>query len=201
MSDDAPEIVAREVAYDGFFRVERYRLRHRLYAGGWSAVITREVIDRRRAVGLLLYDPGRDEVVLVEQFRLPAHLAGFAARSLEIVAGLVDHADEADDDVARREGQEEAGLSVIGELVPMHRFVTSPGGTTEAVALFCGHVDSSRAGGIHGLPEEHEDIKVVALPYVEAARLLRDGGIENATTMIALYWLVAHREELRRRWG
>jgi ADP-ribose pyrophosphatase len=200
MSDDAPEIVAREVVYDGFFRIDRYRLRHRLYAGGWSAVISREVITRRRAVGLLLYDPRRDEVVLVEQFRLAAQLAGFSGRHLEVVAGMVDRPHETDGDVARREAQEEAGLIIDGELVPIHHFMTSPGGTTEAVVLFCGRVDASRAGGLHGLAEEHEDIKVVPMPYAEAARLLHEGAIENATTMIALYWLAAHRDELRRRW-
>jgi ADP-ribose pyrophosphatase len=200
MSDDAPEIVEREVVYQGFFRVDRFRLRHRLYGGGWSPFITREVMARRRAVGLLLYDPRRDEVVLVEQFRLPAHLAGFGAQHLEIVAGLVDQEGEADDAVARREAQEEAGLAVEGELVPIHRCLTSPGGTTETVALFCGRVDATHAGGVHGLADEHEDIKVVVLPYAEAARRLREGAIGNAVTIISLYWLDAHRAELRERW-
>lgn len=200
MSADELEILHRETAYHGFFRVGLYRLRHRLYGGGWSGEITREVVERRVAVGLLLYDPRRDAVVLVEQFRLPAHLAGFSSRQLEIVAGLVDRADEPESDVARREAREEAGLAVEGELVPIHRLLTSPGGTTEAVALFCGRVDASRAGGVHGLAAEHEDIKVVVKSYAEAARLLRAGGIENASTMIALYWLAANRARLRRLW-
>jgi ADP-ribose pyrophosphatase len=200
MTDDAPEIMEREVVYQGFFRVDRYRLRHRLYGGGWSALITREMMERGSAVGLLLYDPERDAVVLVEQFRLAAHLAGFSARHLEIVAGLVDHQGEAESDVARREAQEEAGLAVDGELLLIQRFLTSPGGTTETVTLFCGRVDASRAGGIHGLIDEHEDIKVVVKPYAEVERLLRDGGIENAVTIIALYWLGANRAALRQRW-
>jgi len=200
MSADEVEILDREAAYHGFFRVGRYRLRHRLYGGGWSAVLLREVMERRAAVGLLLYDPRRDAVVLVEQFRLPAHLAGFSSWQLEIVAGLVDRGNEAESDVARREAQEEAGLAVEGELVPIHRLLTSPGGSTEAVTLFCGRVDAGRAGGIHGLAAEHEDIKVVVKSYAETARLLREGGIENASTMIALYWLTANRAELRKRW-
>lgn len=199
MTEDAPEILDHEIAYQGFFRVDRYRLRHRLYGGGWSAAITREVLERGRAVGLLLYDPARDAVVLVEQFRLPAHLAGFRARHLEIVAGLVDHHGEDDSDVARREAQEETGLAVDGELLPIHRLLTSPGGSTETVTLFCGRVDASRAGGVHGLVDEHEDIKVVVKPYAEVAALLRTGGIENAVTLIALYWLAANRADLRRR--
>jgi len=200
MSDDAPQILDRKTAYDGFFRVGLYRIRHRLHGGGWSAELSREVVERRPAVGLLLYDPRRDAVVLIEQFRLPAHVAGFSAQQLEIVAGLVDDGREAESAVARREAQEEAGVTVDGELVPMHRFLTSQGGTSEAVTLFCGRVDASRAGGIHGLAAEHEDIKVVVKSYAEAMRLLREGGIENATTLLALYWLAAHRAELRKRW-
>jgi ADP-ribose pyrophosphatase len=201
VTDAGLEILDREIAYQGFFRVDRYRLRHRLYGGGWSAVLSREVFERGRAVGLLLYDPRRDAVVLVEQFRLAAHLAGFAARQLEIVAGIVDRDGEAEAAVARREAQEEAGLAVEGELVPIHRFLTSPGGTTETVALFCGRVDAGAAGGIHGLAEEHEDIKVVVKQFAELQRLRRAGAIENAFTLIALYWLAANRARLRRMWG
>jgi ADP-ribose pyrophosphatase len=200
MSEPALEILDRETAYRGFFRVDRYRLRHRLYAGGWSVALSREVMDRGNAAGVLLYDPARDAVVLIEQFRLAAHLAGYPARQLEIVAGIVDRDGESEIDVARREALEEAGLSVAGELVPIHRFLTSPGGTTETVALFCGRVDAGSAGGIHGLAAEHEDIKVVVKSYDEVRRMLRAGRIDNAFTLIALYWLAANRMRLRRLW-
>jgi ADP-ribose diphosphatase len=200
MSEEALQILERDVAYQGFFRIDRYRLRHRLFAGGWSAELTREVFERGCAVGVLLYDPERDAVVLVEQFRLPAHLAGFSAWQLEIVAGLVDRDGESELEVARREAREEANLLLDGEIVPMHRFLTSPGGTTETVSLFCARVDATKAGGIHGLADEHEDIKVVVKSFREAMRLLRAGKIENVFTLAALYWLAAHRARLRREW-
>jgi ADP-ribose pyrophosphatase len=200
MSEEALQILGCDVAYQGFFRIDRYRLRHRLFAGGWSAELTREVFERGRAVGVLLYDPARDAVVLVEQFRLPAHLAGFSAWQLEIVAGLVDHDGESELEVARREAEEEANLVLTGEIEPMHRFLTSPGGTTETVALFCARVDAARAGGVHGLADEHEDIKVVVKSVREAMRLLRAGKIENVFTLAALYWLAANRARLRRAW-
>ena len=199
MTDDL-QILGRETVYHGFFRIDRYRLRHRLHAGGWSAEMSREVFERGRAVGLLLYDPVVDAVVMVEQFRLPAHLAGFRAQQLEIVAGIVD-ADETDTDVARREAREEAGLAIAGELVPIHRYLTSPGGTTETVTLFCARVDAREAGGIHGLADEHEDIKVVVKSYRQIRRLLRDDRIENGFALLALYWLAEHRQMLRRRWS
>jgi ADP-ribose pyrophosphatase len=200
MSEEALQILGCDVAYQGFFRIDRYRLRHRLFAGGWSAELTREVFERGRAVGVLLYDPARDAVVLVEQFRLPAHLAGFSAWQLEIVAGLVDHDGESELEVARREAEEEANLVLTGEIEPMHRFLTSPGGTTETVALFCARVDAARAGGVHGLADEHEDIKVVVKSVRETMRLLRAGKIENVFTLAALYWLAANRARLRRAW-
>jgi ADP-ribose pyrophosphatase len=200
MSDDALQILERETAYRGFLRIDRYRMRHRRYDGGWSAEIRREVMERGRAVGLLLYDPARDAVVLIEQFRLPAHLAGLSAWHLEIVAGLVDHAGESEAAVAKREAEEEAGLVVIGDLLPVHRFLTSPGATTETVTILCGRVDATEAGGIHGLADEHEDIKVVVKSADEAIDLARSGKIENAVTLLALYWLADNRAELRRRW-
>jgi len=200
VSDAAIEITGREIAYQGFFRIDRYRLRHRLYAGGWSGELKREVFERGNAVGVLLYDPARDALVLVEQFRLPAHLAGFPAWQLEIVAGIIDRPGESAVDVVRREAKEEAGLAIEGDVLPIHRYLTSPGGSTETVALYCGRVDSSDAGGIHGLADEQEDIKVVVESYDQTMALLRADKIDNGFTITALYWLAANRERLRREW-
>jgi len=200
VDDKAVQILCREIAYQGFFRIERYRVRHRLHAGGWSPELEREVFERGAAVAVLLYDPERDAVVLVEQFRLAAHLAGFSGWQVEIVAGIVDRDGEAEPDVARREAREEAGLAIQGDLVPIHRCLTSPGGTTETVALFCGRIDSRNAGGIHGVAAEHEDIKVVVKSYRDAMRLMRAQKIDNAFTLLALHWLAANRATLRRRW-
>jgi ADP-ribose pyrophosphatase len=200
VSDEAVEILERSVAYQGFFRIDRFRVRQRLYGGGWSVALTREVFERGGSVGVLLYDPDRDAVVLIEQFRLPAHLAGFPGAQLEIVAGMIDHAGEAPDAVARREAEEEAGLA-IAELIPVHRCMTSPGGSTETIDLFCGRVDADGAGGIRGLAAEHEDIKVVVLDWSAALERLRADKIQNGPTVLALYWLAANRADLRRRWG
>lgn len=200
MSDDSVKISKLETVYQGFSRLDRYRLRHRLYGGGWSEEMEREVFERRHTVGVLLYDPQRDEVVLVEQFRLPAHLAGFPAWELEIVAGIVDHDGESAEDLARREAREEAGIEIIGEPVPVHDFMPSPGACTERVALLCGRVNSEGAGGIHGLAHEHEDIKVVVLSYRAAMKLVRNDRIGNGLTVLALYWLAAHRARLRQSW-
>ncbi|HLI21510.1 MAG TPA: NUDIX domain-containing protein [Stellaceae bacterium] len=199
MSDDV-KITQHDVLHRGFTRLERYRLKHKLYGGGWSAEIEREVFERGRTVGVLLYDPQRDEVVLVEQFRLPAHLARLPGWELEIVAGIVDHEGESETELCKRETLEEAGLTIIGEPEFMHRFMPSPGACTEICDLYCARVDSSKAGGIHGLADEHEDIKVVVLSYAEAIGLARADKVKNGITVLALYWLALERERLRRAW-
>ena len=199
MDEDSIAISDRRTAYSGFFRIDQFRLRHRLFAGGWSPELSREVFLRHNAAGILLWDPIRDELVLIEQFRLAAHLAGFAAWQLEIVAGIIETG-ESTADVARREAQEEAGLPVIGDLVPIHRFLTSPGGSTETVDLFCGRVDATNAGGIHGLADESEDIRVVVMSSAAALALVAEGRIDNGFTLLALHWFAANREALRLRW-
>ncbi len=200
MSDDARlKILSKEVAYQGYFRIERYRLRHEKHDGTWSGEIVREVFQRGDAAGALLYDPERDAVVLVEQFRLPAHLAGRSAWQLEVVAGVIEEG-ETPEAVALREIREESGLEVNGALVPIHSFLPTPGGATETMTLYCARVESRGAGGVFGVADEHEDIRVVVLPFTEAMERARAGAIENGFTLLALWWLFANRERLRAGW-
>ncbi|MSP52355.1 MAG: NUDIX domain-containing protein, partial [Alphaproteobacteria bacterium] len=110
--NDEIEILNVETPFEGYFRVDRYRFRHRLYRGGWSAEVSREVFERGHAVGVLLYDPPLDRVVLVEQIRLPSLIGGGPARTLEIAAGIIDPG-ETIARVARREAHEETGLNIL----------------------------------------------------------------------------------------
>ena len=86
--------------------------------------------------------------------------------------------------VAIRETQEETGLALIGEPVPIQRYLPSSGGSDESVYLFCGRVDATAAGGVHGLAEEHEDIRVVVKTLAEIEALLDPGAIESGHTLI-----------------
>jgi ADP-ribose pyrophosphatase len=192
------EILDKKPRYRGFLTVHQYRLRHELFAGGWSPEIMRECLDRGHAVAVLPYDPGRDEVVLIEQFRIGALGMSSGAWLLEIVAGMIE-AGEGKSEVARREAVEEAGCE-LRELVPICEYLNSAGGSSETIALYCGRVDASGVGGIHGSPAEHEDIRVHVLPRVEAFDLLRQGGIVSAAPIIALQWLALNHEQLRERW-
>ena len=196
---DGVELLGKSERYSGFFRINRYRLRHRLFAGGWSGVIEREVFERGHAVGVLPYDPVADSLVLIEQFRIGALAAGMSPWLIEVVAGIVEEG-ETPEEVARRETQEEAGLE-IQALMPMCRYLVSPGGSSESVRLYCGRVDSRGAGGIHGLAEEHEDIRVDRVAYGEAMRLLEEGRVTNSVSLIALQWLALHRDRVRAAWA
>ncbi len=192
------EIISKETGYAGFFRLEKYRLRHTLFAGGWSGEIEREVFGRGKCVAVLLYDPERDEVVLIEQFRIGAIGCPERAWLIEIVAGAVEEG-ETVEDVAYREAKEEAGCA-IEELIEVMQFYTSPGGYAEKITLFCGKIDSRQVGGIHGLDHEDEDILVSPVPFEDAYRLLASGAIESAIPILALQWLALNRDRLRLQW-
>ena len=195
------EISSRHVPYQGYFCVEKYQFRHRLFQGEWSNLLTREVLERGQAAGALLFDPILDKVILIEQFRIGAIKETTQSPwLLELVAGIID-GDQTPADVARRETQEEAGLSVQ-DLISICQYWVSPGATTEAITLFCARIDASQvqAGVTHGLAEEGEDIIVHVFNTVEAYSLLKKGYIKNAPTIIALQWLQLHEAEVRKHW-
>ncbi|MFC0269303.1 NUDIX domain-containing protein [Kushneria aurantia] len=191
------EIVGEAPLHRGFFALDRVGVRYRQYRGGWSERVEREVFRHHDAVGVLLYDPERDAVVLVEQFR-----AGAAGREespwlLEPAAGLID-SEEREEQVARREVREEVGCEV-SELIRLHRYFPSPGACDERITLYCALVDSSVLGGVHGLDAEHEDILVRVLSFQEVWQRVEDGTLNNAMALIALYWLARERAALRAR--
>ncbi len=192
------EILDRSTGYAGFFRLMRYRLRHRLFKGGWSPVLTRELFERGHAAAVLPYDPDSDQVVLTEQFRIGAMEVPNGPWLLEIVAGIIEPG-ETPEDVVRREAIEEIGCPVA-DLIPICEYLVSPGGTSERISLYCGRVDASGAGGIHGLAEEGEDIRVEVMSADEAIARMQDGAIVAAAPIIALQWLMLNRESMRSRW-
>jgi ADP-ribose pyrophosphatase len=192
------EILETETLAESFLTLKRYRLRHSLFAGGVSNELLRERVEGYCAAGLLPYDPVRDEVVLIEQFRVGAMEDRGGAWIPEIVGGILEQ-DQDPEAVARREAVEETGCEVT-ELEPICEFMVSPGTTTERIHLYCGRVDASKAAGIHGVHEEGEDIRVEVLKADTVIAELYNGRINSAYTIIALQWLAQHRDELRRRW-
>ena len=193
---DDVEVLDRETLYQGAYRLERLRLRARTFAGGWGPEVVREVFDRGNSAAVLPYDPDRDTVVLIEQFRAGPYAAGDSPWMLEIVAGAVEEGEEPAD-VARRETLEETGL----EAAALHRlggYYTSPGSASEFLHLFAARVDSAQAKSIGGLPEEGEDIRVAAMPLADALAALSAGLVRTGPAFAALSWLSGHRDDLRR---
>lgn len=192
------KIINHEVAYKGFFRLEKYELQHTLYQGGWSEVISRELFMRGNCVAVLLYDPVRDEMVLIEQFRAGAVLNPDRAWLIEIVAGAIEPGESAEE-VAYRESVEEAGCE-IQELKLIKEFYTTPGGSSERISLFLGIVDTGNVGGVHGLDHEDEDILVTTAKFDEVFQMLEAGKIESGIPIIAIQWLYIHRDKIRKQW-
>jgi ADP-ribose pyrophosphatase len=202
MTDAPPEekvvSVTHRVAYAGYFRIGEYRFRHSLFKGGVSPEIRREVFERGHAAAVLPYDPALDRVVLIRQFRAGAYAAGRHPWLWETVAGIIEDGETAAD-VVRREAQEEAALELT-DLIPMHNYIGSPGGSSETTATFCGRVDSRGAGGVHGLPGEGEDILVRAFTLPEAKALMDQGELGSATGILTLQWLLLNRDAVRAKW-
>jgi len=198
MSEQTVELVRREVAFEGYFKVIRYFLRHTLHNGGMSDTISREVFERGQAGAVLPYDPQRDEVVLIRQFRAGTYAAGRHPWTWEVVAGIIEE-NETAEDMVRREMVEEANLSV-DELLPIQDLMLTPGACSEACRIFLGRVDTAKAGGVFGLADEHEDILVKVLPFAEAYAMVQRNEVDNAVAVVAVLWLALHRDEVRKRW-
>lgn len=191
------EIERRESGYEGFFRLDRIHVRHDLYAGG-STKIVRECFERGDAAAVIPYDPVLDEIVMIEQFRVGGIANPDGPWMIEVVAGIVE-VGETPLAVVRREAIEESGCRVSSvELIS--EFVLSPGGCSERIFLYCGRVDASKAGGIHGLVEEGEDIRVLRVGFDQSMRWLSEGKVNSAISIIALQWLALNRDDLRHRW-
>ena len=181
--------------HSGFLELRQYAITHKLFNGDTSAVLKRESIVRPPSVGVILYDPSRQQVVLIEQFRMGPFLGNDDPWLLEVVAGMSEPG-ETLDAVARREVTEETGYQVAS-LLPVANVYVSPGASSEKLKLFCALVDASKAGGTFGVADEGEDIKVHVLPLSDAYDMVTDGRINNAPAVIALQWLKLHHHELQ----
>ncbi|MDA0117167.1 ADP-ribose diphosphatase [Vibrio sp. T11.5] len=191
------EIISKETLFKGFFKMVKYRFRHKLFEGGWSEVIEREMFERGHAAALLPYDPVTDQVVLIEQIRVGA-LEHAHPWQLEIVAGIID-TQESPEEVVRREAAEEAGISVDG-LIKVVSYYPSSGGCSEKLDVYVGKAQASSAHGVHGLDYEGEDIRVHVVDREVAYQWVTDGKFENGASIIALQWLQLNYQAVREQW-
>lgn len=184
-----------EPLHAGFLRINRYEIEVEKHEGGTR--LTRwELMERGDAVAVLGYDPARDEIVLINEFRPGMLIAGEYPFTDNLVAGGVA---EGEDVLAAavREMKEETGLELRDPLIVHSGAFVSSGGTSERIAIVMGTVDTDRAGGVHGNPNETEDILSVVLPAEEFIRRVRAGEITDLKTLVAGYWLADYRERNR----
>ena len=144
-------------------------------------------MERGDAVAVLGHDPGRDEVVLGNEFRPGVLVAGDYPYRDNLVAGAIEK-NETALEAATREMHEETGL-VLNDTVLIHAGAyVSSGGTSEKISIVHGTVDTGRAGGVHGNPAENEDILTVVLPAMVFIDRVRSGDINDLKTLVAGYW-------------
>ncbi|MDO5054944.1 MAG: ADP-ribose diphosphatase [Pasteurella oralis] len=195
------EILNEETLYKGFFELKRVQFRHKLFAGGYSGIVTRELLVKGAASAVIAYDPQQDSVILVEQVRIGAYQPN-SNRSpwlLELIAGMVEEG-EKPEEVALRESEEEAGVKV-SHLQHCLSVWDSPGGVIERIHLFVGKVDSTQAKGIHGLAEENEDIRVHVVSREIAYQWINEGKIDNSIAVLGLQWLQLNYSTLQNQWS
>jgi ADP-ribose pyrophosphatase len=191
-------VIRKTLLYSGFFKLTGFELKHDLFEGGESPVLTRELLDRGHAVAVLPYDPVRDEVVLIEQFRIGAGNDPSGPWLIEIIAGLQEQ-DESAEEVIHREAQEEAGCT-ISNLIPIHRYYSTPGSSNEQIQIYFARTETALLGGVHGVDDEGEDIRVHVVSSDTAFDWLDQGRIDSALPIIALQWFRLNRDSIRKQW-
>ncbi len=190
-SDKNWEQVQHENVYDGYYRVDKLHFKHTLFKGGWSPLIDREMFVRGNVTAVLPYDPKNDTVALVEQFRIGAMNQQPDPWLMEVIAGMIEPGEQPEE-VAVRESKEEAGLT-LDKLELIAHYLASPGSTTEEIYIYYTETDLSDAGGLFGLEEEGEDIRLHVLKADDAIAMLDSRKIKNAISIIALQWFKYRR--------
>ncbi len=188
------QVLDQEISFQGFFRLVKYKIRHELFAGGWSAPIEREILERGHAAAVLPYDAKTDSVLLIEQFRAGAMNDKNGPWLVEFIAGMVEEGETAED-VVRREAIEEAGIT-LQDIHYITTYYPTPGGCSETISLYWAHADLSKAGGYFGLSSEGEDIRAFVLSFKDALALVDDGKLNNSLAIILLLWFQRIRQSL-----
>ena len=185
------EIKSREFLYTGFIRVEKISLRHRLFnQTEYSKLIQRELIQRKQAAGVLIYNDQQQRFALIEQFRVGAIDDAVSPWQLEIIAGVLD-GDESPEHCIRRESLEESGCE-IEDLTHLYSFYPSAGACDEIFHLYVAEAQLPEQGGIFGMPDEGENIQLHILSYQDLSALLASDRLRNAPVIMALQWLKQH---------
>lgn len=194
---DDVEVASLRDPYARFFAVEEYDLSFRRFDGSMSPKVTRAVFVAGDAVTVLPYDPVRDRVLVIDQFRSGPFARGDKQPwQIEAIAGRIDPG-ETPTDAARREAEEEAGL-ILDTLLPVASYYPSPGCVSEFLYSYVAITDlPDDAAGVFGVEGEAEDIRGHLISFDQLMQMIETGEIGNAPTILTAFWLARHRENLR----
>jgi nudix-type nucleoside diphosphatase (YffH/AdpP family) len=188
------EIVSEKTLADQWTRLSTFEVDY-TDSRGERHRLKREVYHRTPAACILLYDPKRETVVLVRQYRLPARLVGETSWMIEVPAGLLDG--DQPEAAIRREAMEETGFRVR-DVRFLFKAMTSPGSSTEVIHFFAAVIDTSdRVADGGGLAEEHEDIEVLEVRLPDAIVMIEKGDICDAKTIMLLQWAALNVASLK----
>jgi len=187
----------RRWPYANYFAVEEHDLCFRRFDGTMSAALDRAIFISGDAAVVLPYDPVRDRVMVIEQFRAGPYARGDANPWLiETVAGRIDGG-ETPEEAARREAEEEAGLT-LKALIAGPRYYPSPAAKAEYIYSFVGIADlPDSAAGLGGLASEAEDIRSHVISFDRLMALVDSGEIDNAPLQLIAFWLARERPRIR----
>lgn len=185
------KITQREYLYQGFIKVEKISLKHQLFNQvEYTSTIQRELIRRKEAAGVLIYNDQQQRFALIEQFRVGAIDDAVSPWQLEIIAGVLD-GDESPESCIRRESLEESGCK-IQALEHLFSFYPSAGACDEIFHLYAAQAELPDQGGIFGMPDEGENIQLHIIKYTDLNTLLGSTRLKNAPVIMALQWLKQH---------
>lgn len=194
---DTIRVARRERPYVNFFAIEERDLAFPRFDGAMSPVVNRAAFVGGDAVTVLPYDPHRDAVLLIEQFRVGPYVRGDVHPwILEPIAGRIDPG-ETPEATARREALEEANLP-IGALEHVGNYYPTPGAVTEYLYSYIAICDlPDSAAGLGGMLGEAEDIRSHVISYDRLIELVQSGEVDNAPLLISAMWLMQNRDRLR----
>jgi len=183
-------------AYVNYFGLDEIDIRFRRNDGTMSDCLNRGALVTGQVTIVLPYDPVRDQVLLVEQFRVPVYMIGDPAPwMLEAVAGMIDPG-ETPEQAAERELLEEAHLTAY-RLEPAGKAYSSCGSSTQFSHLFLALADIRTETDSGGLASEGEDIRTVILSFDALMELIDTQQIKDLGLVAVANWLARHRDRLR----
>jgi len=184
MNQEIVNIKEEKIVFDDFLQIKKGKLQFSLPDGEMSPELERLYLDRKDAVAAVVYLQDEDKYLFTRQFRYPTYEKG-GGWMVEIVAGIVEDGEEAEDSM-KREILEELGYQV-SDLIYLSTFFLSPGGTSERIHLYlcqCTSDQKVESGG--GAEDENEGIEVMKYSRGEVAEKLTTNGFKDAKTIIGM---------------